>query len=142
MIRDSRRDFEFSRLNSLLSWVFSRQDKKININRIINRSVISKKYESYLNTLINELCCLFSSFLYWLFPFNWASKLKKNLSEIRDQTSINLTTVFDHGLTTLLSMFSFLMYLFIFILVNASAFILMTYKWSSKIWAWFAFGSI
>ena len=34
VIRDSRRDFEFSWLNSLLSWPFSWQDKKINV--IIN----------------------------------------------------------------------------------------------------------
>ena len=44
MIRDSRRDFEFSRLNSLLSWTFS-QDENI-INGIINGSLTFKSYES------------------------------------------------------------------------------------------------
>ena len=41
VIRDSRGS-EFSRLNSLLSWAFSRQDKKIKINGIINGSVTAK----------------------------------------------------------------------------------------------------
>ena len=41
-------------LNSLLSWDFLWQDKKIKINEIINGSVIFK-YNSYLNTLNTEL---------------------------------------------------------------------------------------
>ena len=36
VICDSQRGFEFSQLNSLLSWAFSRPDKKIKINGIIN----------------------------------------------------------------------------------------------------------
>ena len=39
MIHDSRWGFEFSWLNSLLSWAVSWQDKKIKINGIINGSV-------------------------------------------------------------------------------------------------------
>ena len=68
----SKRGFEFSRLNSLLSQAFSRQNKKIKINRIINGSVTFRSYESYLDTLNNELSCLCSSFLYRFFPFNSA----------------------------------------------------------------------
>ena len=37
----------------------------------------------------------------------------KNLSKKHDQNSINLTNVFDHGLTTSLSIFLFLIYLLI-----------------------------
>ena len=51
----------------------------------------------------------------------------KNLSEKLDQTSINLTSnVFDHGLTTLLSIFLILIYLFIHL--NVSVYILMICK--------------
>ena len=42
VIRDSRQDFQFSRLNSLLSWAFSRQDEKIKVNGIINAYVAFK----------------------------------------------------------------------------------------------------
>ena len=63
----------------------------------------------------------------------------KNLSEKHDQISINLTNVFDHGLTTSLPVFLFLIYLFILnISIYISVYILMIYKWF-KIRAWFAF---
>ena len=39
VICDSQRGFEFSQLNCLLSWAFSRQDKKIKINGILNGCV-------------------------------------------------------------------------------------------------------
>ena len=52
---DSRRSFQFSRLNSLFSWAFSRQDKKIKIIGIV-------KFESYLNTLNTEVRWLCSFF--------------------------------------------------------------------------------
>ena len=42
VIRDSRQDFQFSQLNSLLSWAFSRQDEKIKVNGIINAYVAFK----------------------------------------------------------------------------------------------------
>ena len=42
MIHDSRRGFEFSRLNSLSSRAFSRQDKKIKANGTINGSMTFK----------------------------------------------------------------------------------------------------
>ena len=48
MICDSQEGFEFSWQNSLLSWAFSQQDKKI--IGIFNESV-TFKYESYHNTL-------------------------------------------------------------------------------------------
>ena len=38
MICDSQQGFEFSWLNSLLSWAFSQQGKKIKISGIINGS--------------------------------------------------------------------------------------------------------
>ena len=82
-------------------------------------------------------CCLCSSFLYWFFPYSSQSSqpILKNLSEKHDKTSINLTNIFDHILTT----FSiFLSLIFPFICLDASVYILMTYKWS-KIRAWFAF---
>ena len=52
VIRDLQ-GFQFSRLNSLLSCAFSRQEKKIKIIGIINGYV---KIESHLNTLNTELC--------------------------------------------------------------------------------------
>ena len=80
-------------------------------------------------------CSLFLYlFLSILFPINPTNL--KNLSEKHDQTSINLTNVFDHGLTILPSIFLFLIYLFI--RLNVSVYILMIYKWF-KIRAWFAF---
>ena len=39
---NSQQDFEFSQLNYLLSWAFSRQDKKIKIIGVINGSVTFK----------------------------------------------------------------------------------------------------
>ena len=42
MVGDSQRGSEFSQLNSLLSWAFSWQDKKINITGIINGSMTLK----------------------------------------------------------------------------------------------------
>ena len=42
MIHDSQQGFEFSQLDTLLSWAFSQQDKKIEINGITNRSVTFK----------------------------------------------------------------------------------------------------
>ena len=51
---NSRRDFEFSRLKTLLQ-----QGKKIKMNRIINGSMTIKQYESYHNTLNTELLIVF-----------------------------------------------------------------------------------
>ena len=68
MIHDSQRCFEILWLNSLLSWAFSGQDKKMKISGIINGSVTFKWYESYLNTSNTELCWILCSFfLYWFF---------------------------------------------------------------------------
>ena len=67
MICDSRRGFEFSRLNSLLSRAFSRQDKKLNINGIIIGSMTLKQYESYHDTLSTELLTEFFFFELILF---------------------------------------------------------------------------
>ena len=47
--------FEFLQQNSLLSYSFSRQDKKIKINRIISGSVTVKWYECYHNTINTNL---------------------------------------------------------------------------------------
>ena len=93
MIRDSRRSFEFSRLNYLFSWAFSRQDKKIKIG-IINGSV---KFERHLNTLITvlivSLCLvLIISILLTIKPAN-LKKLSSGISEKHDQTSITLTNI-------------------------------------------------
>ena len=60
----------------------------------------------------------------------------KNLSGKHDETSINLTKLFDHGVTALLSIFLVLMYLFT--PLYASVYTLKIYKWS-KIRTWFAF---
>ena len=74
MIRNSRRGFKFSRLNSLLSWAFSRQYKKLKIIGIIIGSV-TFKYERYHNFLNTELlivflnCWLCFFYLCWLFPY-------------------------------------------------------------------------
>ena len=73
-------------------------------------------------------------FLSILFPINPTNL--KNLSEKHDQTSINLTSVFDHGRTISLSIFLLLIYLFI--CLNLSVYILMICKWF-KIRARFAF---
>ena len=59
MIRDSR-GFEFSRLNSLLSWAFFWQDKKIKINETVNGYV----------TFNVKLICTLSTELCWLFSFS------------------------------------------------------------------------
>ena len=40
MICDSQRGFKFSRLNYLLSWAFSQQDKKIGIIKDLWQSII------------------------------------------------------------------------------------------------------
>ena len=66
MIRDSRQSFEFSRLSSLLSRAFSRQDKKMKINGITIGSGTLKQYESYRKTLNAELLIMFF-FLNWFF---------------------------------------------------------------------------
>ena len=60
---------EILQLNSLLSWSFSQQDKKIKITEIINGSGTFKWYESYVNTLNTELGWLCSFFMYWSFPY-------------------------------------------------------------------------
>ena len=39
MIRDSRQDFEFSQLSSLLSCTFSQRDENTKINGVINGSM-------------------------------------------------------------------------------------------------------
>ena len=65
MICDSQQGFEFSWLNSLLSWAFSRQDKKIKINGIINGSLTFIWYESYNTENYVGLC---SIFFYWFRP--------------------------------------------------------------------------
>ena len=75
-------------------------------------------------------------FLVSILSFQLSQIILRNLSEIRDQASIDLTNVFDHKLITLQSIFLFLLYLFIFIPLNASVYILI-YK-LSKIWAWLA----
>ena len=41
-MHDSQQGFEFSQLNSLLLWAFSRQDKMIKMNGIINGSMTLK----------------------------------------------------------------------------------------------------
>ena len=64
VICDSQRGFAFSRLKSFLWRRFSRQDKKIEIIRIINGSVTFKQYESYLNTLNTGQLWLFSIFYF------------------------------------------------------------------------------
>ena len=92
MSRDSQRRFEFSRMNSFLSWAFSKQDKKRKINRIINESVTIKQAESYLN----YGDCV--SFLYWFFSYcSQLSKLffKKVILKLHNKTLFNLTNVFD-----------------------------------------------
>ena len=43
VIRDWWQGFEFSRLNSLLLWAFSRQDKNLKVTGIINGSVTFKQ---------------------------------------------------------------------------------------------------
>ena len=94
MICDSQ-CFEFSQLNSLLSWAFSWQDKKIKINENINASSKFQQFESY-NT---ELCyvlffVMILSILFKIKPIN----LKKSYSHIskkQEQVSINLTNAFD-----------------------------------------------
>ena len=80
--------------------------------------------------------CSFFLFLFLsiLFPINPTNL--KNLSEKHDQTSINLTNVFDHGLTISLSIFLLLIYLFI--RLNLPVYVLMICKWF-KIRAQFAF---
>ena len=62
---DSWWSFEFSWLNSLFSWTFTQQGKKVKLNRITNGSVTFKQYLSYHNTFNTELCILCSFFLYW-----------------------------------------------------------------------------
>ena len=42
MIRDSQQGFEFSWLNSLLTWALSQQDKKMKITGIIKESMTFK----------------------------------------------------------------------------------------------------
>ena len=97
MIHDSRWGFGFSWRNSLLSWVSSWQYGKIKIIGIMSGSLT---YETYLNTLNTELCWLYSLFLYWFFHIvqvepTHLRKLYSWISEKHDQTSINLTNVFD-----------------------------------------------
>ena len=118
MICNSWWGFEFSWLNSLLSWAFSQQDKNIKINGIISGSVTFKLYESYIWALNYVACVSLSCIGSFQFITNFSKKY--------DKTSINLT-VFDHGLTTLLSIFHFSIYLFIH--VNVSVYKCMMYKW-------------
>ena len=97
--------------------------------------LINMKVILTLWTLTYVACGPFSCTDSFHIVHNQANELKKNLSEKHNETSITLT-VFDHGLKTLLSIFHFLIYLFI--PLNTSVYILMIYKWS-KIRAWFAF---
>ena len=95
MIRDSRQSFEFLRLNSLLSSVFSRHNKKRKMIEIIYGSV---KIESYLNTLNTILIVfLFPVLILSIFFTIDRTNFKKSYSEIPkkpDQTSITLTNIF------------------------------------------------
>ena len=87
VICDSRRDFQFSWLSSLLSLVCSGQHKKIKINEIINKYVTLKKYENYDNTLDTELLivliclALIRSILFTIKPTNF----KKSFSRIFEE---------------------------------------------------------
>ena len=104
MIRDSQQGFEFSRLNSLLLWSFSRQDKKIKINEIINYQWIWDikmiwKLSQPSKPWTKEMVFIF--FLYWFFPYcSQSSQLYNSkrsyswISETYDQTSMNLTNAF------------------------------------------------
>ena len=97
MIPDLRQGFEFSQLNSVLSWAFSRprQDKKIKINGIITGSVTFEYYESYFNTWNILFSCIDSFHVVQ----NRVNQLKKKpyswICEKHDQTSTDLTNVFD-----------------------------------------------
>ena len=70
----------------------------------------------------------FLSILFTIEPTN----IKKSFWK----TYINLTNVFEHGLTTFLSIFIFL--IFLFMCPNLSVYIFVIYKWF-KVRAWFTF---
>ena len=96
MICDSRQGFEFSWLNSLLSWAFSQQGKKIKISGIINGSMTFRWYESYkiLNTELLIRLLFLVLVLSILFTIE-STNLKTSYSQFSDQTYINLTNIFD-----------------------------------------------
>ena len=96
MICDSWPDFEFPRLNSLLS--LKSLKLSIDLWHFNNAKVVP--------ILNNELCWLCSFFLYWFFPhivhnpakLQQVKKVKKSHSWIckkLDQTFSNFTNVFD-----------------------------------------------
>ena len=91
---------------------------------------LSKHFKQWTILLLFLFLVFILSVLFTIEPTNL-----KNLSKKHDQTSINLT-VFDHGLTTSLTIFLILIYLFV--RLNVSAYILMIYKYF-KIRAQFAF---
>ena len=71
---------------------------------------------------MNYVACVpFSSIYSVCIAHNQATINFKNLPKKHDQTFINLTNIFDHGLTTSLSMFIFLIY--VFIRLNVSVYI-------------------
>ena len=79
--------FKFSQVNSLLSWAFSRQDKKMKIIGIINGSV----------TCTSWLCSFFVLILSVLFtiePINFKKTLTleflKNIIKVHNQTMLHL----------------------------------------------------
>ena len=88
MFRDSQRSFEFSRLNSLLSWAFSRQEKNKkhwNYQSICDTWVL-RKWSWHFK---HQLCwTLFS--LYWFFCIY---EIKKQWAFIKNTTqkSINVS---------------------------------------------------
>ena len=94
VICDSWWGFEFSRLNSLLSWAFSQQDK-IKIIEIINGSVTFKEYESYQQfehwtmLIMFLFLVLIVSILFTIELIN-LKKSYPGIFEKHDHTSINL----------------------------------------------------
>ena len=98
MIRDSRHGFEFAQLNSMLSWIFSRQDKKVkpmglsmDLGYLNNMKVIltfwTLNSSDRVPLFILILCILLTTE-----PTN-LKKYYSRVSEKHDKTSIDLTNI-------------------------------------------------
>ena len=98
MIRDARQGFEFSQLNSLLSWFLSQQDKKIklmglsmDLGHLNNMKIILTLWTLNSGDRV-PLFVLILCILLTIEPTNF-KKSYFRISKKYDQTSINLNNI-------------------------------------------------
>ena len=77
MIRDSWQGFEFSQLNSLLSWAFWQQDKKIK-SLELSKDLWHLNNMKVILALWTMNCVCFSCIDSFHIAHNWTNKFKKN----------------------------------------------------------------